>query len=1143
MKAAIIGIIGLLGSLGQAGAAPLLEGRVRLDSGQPVPDAQVLLFDLSDLRAPPSAATTDGSGRFTLPLGTLAGVLPDRFELGANYPNPFNPSTMIPYRLPASMRVRLEVFNLLGQRVATLVDGEQPAGSHTASWDATDAGGQAVGAGVYLYRLSGDGVLATRSMLLIDGQAGIASGGGLSSGLEGASGAGEDGGRAPVYGLTVSGPGVVPYVDPAFRVQAGMASVDVVVEAPGRVPPAKAASSGGILGDVDNTGSVDFFDALLVALYSRDSSIVVPNNGDISLGDVNADGRVGLADAWLIAVWLNDPSDPSLPAGIGEPVAAATASLSPDPSTVTFSDDGAWHRFTVEAGEPLSVVVNPGADSPRLEITTRSGRGNFCPAEAEDDVSRDDGQTLYLSGCSKGAATVELRRPSDGTVLRTYTFDVIGIPADLVVESVSVSDSTLTPGQSFTLRATVRNQGTSGAEATSLRWYRSTNRTISTRDTQVGRDAVGALAAEGTRAESVRLTAPSTEGTYYYGACVESLPSERGGNNCSIAVRVTVDEADTTPVSIPDATLRAGIEGALGKASGASITVHELKALNSLDAGNYTNGPGIRDLTGLESASNLNNLSLRYNTISDLSPLSALTNLTKLDLTEIHGSQVPGADRHSPLNLSPLSGLTNLTNLNLSQNKISDLSALSGLTNLTDLDLSVIHVIWDESNPPAPLDLSPLSGLTNLTWLNLAYNSISDLSQLSGLNNLNNLNLSNNQISDLGPLAASTGLGRGDIVNIKRNPLNATSKSRHIPALQAKGVQVLRDEVGEVLVFADPQIYNDKVFVLPVSENLAGGSLPLKDYVARFYEHFEDEFDFLMFVPNLSTDQYEPGVNIAAYYIGVMNDVQGIGISIYSDGSWGSGKLQGVINSGSNSIYSISERGRSILSEGPTLHELMHRWANSIVPSSHGNHWGFSSANGNIGGFDIADWVDHGRGHYSAGRFTLSGVADNVQPYSPIELYLAGFIPPEEVPDLWVAEDGEWLRDGEGRIVQADNGDPVFSASRVTTYTLEEIVAEHGPRVPNHLQAQKDFRAAAILLISDDYPATRAILETISRDVSWFSHPGDDESHRYNFYEATGGRGTMAMDGLSQFQDRGRAKRVIQSSFGTPSPPTVDHWE
>ena len=563
VRAAIGLVLGLAFEL-SVWAEPHLVGRVRLEPREPAVGVQVLLFDLADLRAAPVAATTDRSGQFTLPLATLAGAVPEQFELGANYPNPFNPSTMIPYQLPTAMYVRLEVFNILGQRVAILVDREQPAGFHTASWDATDAAGEAVGAGVYLYRLSGDGMQATRSMLLIDGQAGIASGRVGPTGSGGEAGAGENGEGAPVYGLTVSGSGLVPYIDPAFRLEAGMPPLDLVVEAPGSVPSAKAASSNGILGDVDNTGSVDFFDALLVALYSRNSSIVMPNSGDISLGDVNADGQVGLADAWLIAAYLNDSSDPSLPAGIGEPVGPA-ASLSPDPSTVTFADDGAWHRFTVEAGEPVTVVANPAGTPPppRLEITTRSSGSNFCPAEADDDVSREDGQVVYLAGCATGTATVELRRPSDGTVLNTYTFEVTGSPPDLAVQSVSVSDNTLTPGQSFTLRATVRNQGTGQSAATTLRYYRSSNRTISTRDTQVGADPVGALAASGTSAESISLTAPSSEGTYYYGACVVSVSGESDTrNNCSGGIRVTVEartpDLVVVSASVSNSTLTTG---------------------------------------------------------------------------------------------------------------------------------------------------------------------------------------------------------------------------------------------------------------------------------------------------------------------------------------------------------------------------------------------------------------------------------------------------------------------------------------------------------------------------------------------------------------------------------------------------------
>ena len=596
MRTAIICIIGLAGSWSSAPAEPLAEGRVLLPSGAPVAGARVLLFDLTDLRDAPLAAITDRSGRFVLPSATVAGTLPARFRLGSNYPNPFNPSTVIPYQLPASMAVRLEVFNVLGQRVATLVDGEQPAGFHTAKWDATDAAGQAVGAGVYIYRLSGGGAEISGSMLLIDGQAGIPSG----AGSAGEAPAGEAG--APAYGLIVSGPGRVPYVDPAFRVEAGLAPLDVVIEAPSSTPSAKVAS-GGVLGDVDNTGHVDFFDALLVVAYSLDASVVMPNGGDISLGDVNADGQIDLSDAWTIAAYLNDPTSPALPAGIGE--ASSAAALSPDPSTVSFADDGAWHRFAVEAGEPVKVVANPAGTPRRLEITARSGRDNYCPAEAEDDASRQDGQSLYLAGCTEGPATVELRREADGTVLQTYTFDVAASPADLVVQSISVSDNSLTPGQSLALSATIGNQGTGSAAATTLRYYRSSNRTISTQDTQVGTDPVSALAASGTSAESIRLNAPSAEGTYYYGACVDAAGGESANNNCSAGVRVTVEMAANRPpmptVSVlPPQTTQPGdpVDG-----DGSAVTIQPGNSV-SVDVSPFFNDPEGEALTYSATSSN-----------------------------------------------------------------------------------------------------------------------------------------------------------------------------------------------------------------------------------------------------------------------------------------------------------------------------------------------------------------------------------------------------------------------------------------------------------------------------------------------------------------------------------------------------------
>ena len=116
----------------------------------------------------------------------------------------------------------------------------------------------------------------------------------------------------------------------------------------------------------------------------------------------------------------------------------------------------------------------------------------------------------------------------------------MGAP-DLVVESPLVDNTTPTTGQSLTLNATVRNQGTAAATATTLRYYRSSDATISTSDTAVGTDDVGELSASNTSVESVSLTAPSSAGTYYYGACVESVSGETNtDNNCSAGVQVTV---------------------------------------------------------------------------------------------------------------------------------------------------------------------------------------------------------------------------------------------------------------------------------------------------------------------------------------------------------------------------------------------------------------------------------------------------------------------------------------------------------------------------------------------------------------------------------------------------------------------------
>jgi hypothetical protein len=89
-------------------------------------------------------------------------LTPAEYRLAQNYPNPFNPLTMIEYSVPNVSKVRVEVFNVLGQVVKVLVDGQQEPGNYTVRWDGTE-----VASGVYFYRMSADNFTATKRMVLM----------------------------------------------------------------------------------------------------------------------------------------------------------------------------------------------------------------------------------------------------------------------------------------------------------------------------------------------------------------------------------------------------------------------------------------------------------------------------------------------------------------------------------------------------------------------------------------------------------------------------------------------------------------------------------------------------------------------------------------------------------------------------------------------------------------------------------------------------------------------------------------------------------------------------------------------------------------------------------------------------------------
>ena len=207
-------------------------------------------------------------------------------------------------------------------------------------------------------------------------------------------------------------------------------------------------------------------------------------------------------------------------------------------------------------------------------------------------------------------------------------------------------------------------------------------------------------------------------------------------------------------------------------------------------------GNSISDISAVAGLTNLARLDLDHNFISDISPVAGLTNLTELYLW---GERIS--------DISALVGLTNLTHLKLWIHPTSDISALTGLTNMTWLNIGLhnyaggsnigdISVLAGLTNMTELYltgnlikDISALVGLTNLTHLSLTCSGLSDISVLVGLTNLTEVKLRTN-ISDLSPLVANTGLGSGDTVDVRENPLSYKSIKTHIPALQSRGVTV-----------------------------------------------------------------------------------------------------------------------------------------------------------------------------------------------------------------------------------------------------------------------------------------------------------------------------------------------------------------
>ena len=302
-----------------------------------------------------------------------------------------------------------------------------------------------------------------------------------------------------------------------------------------------------------------------------------------------------------------------------------------------------------------------------------------------------------------------------------------------------------------------------------------------------------------------------------------------GGFAREAAAHTGAGAGASDPVHIPDANLRAKVEAALNKASGATITHAEMAGMRTCIyavvtgclqlMGPYsdrTNVAGrIYDLTGLEHATGLIRLRIRYHPISDLTPIAGLTSLTELhieygnvrDLTPIAGLTNLEILRfhhsHRISDLTPLANLTSLRRLDLSVNRISDLAPLAGLTGLTRLFLYDNRI--SDLTPLAGLvnldrlfldrnrvtNVEPLRGMTALTTLRLQENyGLRDISPLSSLTSLTFLDLDATGVEDVQPLVDNSGLGSGDTVSLDDVPTLNDDAPGHFATLRGRGVTV-----------------------------------------------------------------------------------------------------------------------------------------------------------------------------------------------------------------------------------------------------------------------------------------------------------------------------------------------------------------
>lgn len=297
-------------------------------------------------------------------------------------------------------------------------------------------------------------------------------------------------------------------------------------------------------------------------------------------------------------------------------------------------------------------------------------------------------------------------------------------------------------------------------------------------------------------------------------------------------------------------------------------------------------------------------------------------------------------------------------------------------------------------------------------------------------------------------------------------------------------------------------------------------------YCQKLSRLFKDDFDAYVFIFNLEGNETSTGG-----FCGVINNqIKGIGMPTYiCDQLPTMKRIRGT----------IILTGLRFLFEGPLLHEICHLYAapdlGQIQVDSEGNeqstggHWGITDIHGQLGGFDASSLVKSGDCYQATcwiasyfnedyNGFSPEGICR--WHYAPLELYLMGLAPISEVPDVHVYKD---ISETNSAQIYKDG---TFTAKKVITYTQDDLIAKWGERVPNYKDSPKELRILPVVLT--EKPLSDLQWRLVQEDIEKQQRKEKvGQDWPINFWEATGGRGTIKIGDL----DKSLYKNVVANEI------------